>query len=226
MTRSSCPPRAFTLIETLLALALVALLSGSVFGFLFSLAERRRDLDRVVHREEGASVLCEQIEAGLLCALVGDATIGPGVKGDGGSIRIVSRGVRLPSGKAGAKGATDLVASEFRFDAGSGQVRAKRWEVGQSEPDAEVLIEHVRSLKIRYRDGDEWVESFDSVARNRLPGAVEVSLWFGDAAPASKDDEPAKEKVVDAQATPPPPDRVRLVALADSGGPQTSEVTP
>jgi hypothetical protein len=130
----------------------------------------------------------------------------------------------VPTGKAGAKGATDLVASEFRFDAGSGQVRAKRWEAGQSEPDADVLIEHVRLLKIRYHDGGEWVESFDSVARNQLPGAVEISIWFGDRATAPKEGE-SPERAVDAQATP-PPDRVRLVSPADSGGPRTTEVAP
>jgi prepilin-type N-terminal cleavage/methylation domain-containing protein len=218
--------RAFTLIETLLALALVALLSGSILGFLFALSDRRKELDRTVHREEGASVLCEQLEAGLLCALAGDATIGPGVKGDAGSVRIISRGVRLPGTAAGARGGGDLVASEFRFDAGAGVVRAKRWAVGGSEPEADLLIEHVRSLKIRYRDGGEWVEAFDSVARNRLPGAVEVSLWFGDAPATPKEEGSEAPKPAESAETAPPPDRVRLIAVADAGGPASAEGTP
>jgi prepilin-type N-terminal cleavage/methylation domain-containing protein len=207
--------RAFTLIETLLALALVGLLSGSIFGFVAALSERRKDLDRMAHREEGVSVLCEQLEAGLLCALAGDKAIGAGVKGDAGSIRIISRGVRLPTGKDAAKPASDLVASEFSFDAGAGVVRAKRWEIGRSEPEAEVLVGHVKQLKLRYRDGGEWVEAFDSVARNGLPSAIEVSLWFGEPAPADDEHKTVPKPASDPASTP-PPDRIRVIALADS----------
>jgi type II secretory pathway pseudopilin PulG len=205
--------RAFTLVETLLALALVALLSGSIFGFLAALSERRRDQDKVVHREEGASVLCEQLEAGLLCAICGDAKIGPGVKGDESSIRLISRGVRLPAGKDAAKPASDLVVTEFAFDAGAAIVRARRWEVGTGETSRDVLIEQVKSLKIRYRDRGEWVDSYDSTACDGLPQAVEISLWFGEPAhPEAGSEKPVSPSD---SANAPLPDRTRLIALAD-----------
>jgi type II secretory pathway component PulJ len=201
--------RAFTLIEALLALALTALLAGSIFGFVSSLAENRKQLVAAAHREDGAGVLCEQLEAGLLCAVAGDKSLGGGVKGDATSIHLVSRGVRVPL--PGESPAGDLMVSEYALSGGA--VAAKRWELGQTAPQAEPVVEHVKQLRLRYHNGSSWVDSFDSLASNTLPAAVEVSIWFGDPPPAPADGEPGRELT-----DPGPPDRSRIIALPDGPG--------
>lgn len=50
--------------------------------------------------------------------------------------------------------------------------------VEQFAQSASVLAPEVTEIQFRYFDGVSWVESWDSVAMNALPKAVEVTLWI------------------------------------------------
>lgn len=50
--------------------------------------------------------------------------------------------------------------------------------VDQLAQGASVLAPEVTEIQFRYFDGVSWVESWDSVAMNSLPKAVEVTLWI------------------------------------------------
>lgn len=206
--------RSFTLVEALLALGLVAMLCGSLMSFIWMLGDRTRELDRRSRQEQGVSIVLDRLEADLLCGLAGGKGAGAGVKGDSTSVRVMSRGVGLALEDAGTTAAGDVQVGEYSFDAGAGRLRARRWGDGGTPPDLEAVAEQVRQVRVRYHDGKEWVDSFDSAARSALPAAIEVAVWYGVPKPADQEESTLKP------AEPPPPDRVRLIVVPD--GPVTA----
>ena len=73
--------RGFTLIEVLISIALVGMLLGSMFVFLFDmLSTRRRVLDHAARRL-AAATLIEHLESELTTCLVGDGAHGAGIEG-------------------------------------------------------------------------------------------------------------------------------------------------
>ncbi len=172
--------RAFTLMEVLLAVALVLLLSGAVYGFLWNLLGQRDRVAQTAAEAGTAGAIIERIEADLLGSLAGAAGKS-GIAGTTSSLRLLSRGVAVPvddSERAGALG--DLHGTEIVFDRVSGVVRARRWYAGgDGESEFEEIGRGVQRLRFRYFDGRRWVSAFDSAAEGRLPAAVEVAVWFG-----------------------------------------------
>lgn len=201
---------AFTLVEALLALALIAMLGGSLMGFLSEVSNRRRAIDRVSRDEEGVEVVSEQLEASLLCAAAGDVGLGPGIKGDANGVRVVTMGVRAPRAEDRGKGFGAARVIEFSFDAGAGVIRARRWSPGEATPEMETVVEHVRQARWRYHDGTAWVDSFDSVASKGLPGAVELAIWYGE---PKKDEE--GERSSKGEQVEPAPDHVKVIVVPD-----------
>jgi hypothetical protein len=43
-----------------------------------------------------------------------------------------------------------------------------------------VIGRGIQAMRLLYRDREEWVESFDSLALGRLPLAVQIEIWFGE----------------------------------------------
>lgn len=205
----------FTLFETVLALALVAMLASSIFAFLWNLSDRRAQLDRIAGEERVSGVLMDRIEADLLCGLAGEDGVGAGVKGTATSLSLLTRAVRLPTGDQAPKASSDLIACEYTFDPASGILKARRWEGGTSAPDLEEVSGGLKRVRFRFYDGEAWKDSFDSLSQSALPAAVEVALWFGKTAKAD-DSEPAPEEKESSTAA---PDRVRTIIVAD--GPAT-----
>ncbi len=83
---------------------------------------------------------------------------------------------------------------------------------------------------MRYVDGKEWKQSFDSVGAGALPVAVEVAVWFGApkadpgaAKPATRggaveksEDDGAARQETDAATVPSrEPDRLRVIVVPD-----------
>lgn len=170
--------RAFTLMEVLLAVALVLLLSGAVYGFLWNLLGQRDRVAQAAAESGAAGAIIERIEADLLGSLAGAAEKA-GIAGTTSSLRLLSRGVAVPvdaSERAAALG--DLHGTEIVFDRASGMVRARRWS-GDGEGQFEELGRGFQRLRFRYFDGRRWRGSFDSAAEGRLPAAIEVAVWFG-----------------------------------------------
>lgn len=221
--------RAFTLLEVLLAVALVAMLAGGVFGFLLNITDRRDRLLAATGEAQAAGVFFEMLEADLAFAIAGDAVHGAGVQGGPSNLRLLSRRVWVPAG-AGDRAAAvgDLQLSEYTFEAGGGSLRLRRQSAGSGSgqgSSAETIGTGFEVLRFRYFDGTRWERFFDSKDRGTLPVAVEVAIWNrrgtgggGVAAPVVAVDDDLLE---DDDDTIPlrAPDRIRVISIAD--GPTT-----
>ncbi len=175
--------RGFTLLEVLLSIALVAALLGSMFTFLHELLQSRSRALDYTGRQRAAATLIERVESDLAACLVGDAVNGAGVAGNASRISILSRGVAAHLAERGIDSGVlgDLQKSEYRFDDRSGVIEIRRLKPGSpaDTPAVEfVSIGNVFRLRFRYHDGTEWSDSFDSLASNALPAAVEIAVWY------------------------------------------------
>ena len=86
-------PRGFTLLEVLIAIALVGVLLGSMFAFMHELLQSRSRAMQYTARQLAAATLIDRIESDLAVCIVGDATLGAGIRGDDTQLSILSRGV-------------------------------------------------------------------------------------------------------------------------------------
>ncbi len=172
--------RGFTLLEVLVAIALISMLLGSLFAFLHDLLQSRsRALDYTA-RQLAAATLIGRVEAELATCFVGDDNSGPGVKGDAASLSILSRGVAVHLAQDGLESGVlgDSQQSEYRFVEETGEIEVRRmtpW--AQPAPDF-VSVGPVYRLRFRFHDGTGWSDSFDSLEARRLPQAVEVAVWY------------------------------------------------
>lgn len=211
--------RGFTLIEVLLTLALVTMLTGGIFAFLWNLLERRDVLHRGVLQAQAAGAFVERLESDLLSGLAGDASAGAGVVGTATTLRLLTRGVWLPADAAEAAGAGDLQGTEYAFDWAKGELTGRRWVAGARVPAMEVITGGVAALRFRYFDGTEWRNSFDSASAGKLPVAVEVALWFGASgageAPSSAEAGESESPLPNRE-----PDRLRVIVVPD--GPEAA----
>lgn len=218
--------RGFSLLETLLALALLVSLSGVLLSLVESIAVRRdRALVRADRGELGQLII-DRLESDLMTALVGGGVTGTGLRGDETSIRVLSRGVvvGVAVDPADEHPVRDATVTELRFDARAGGVRARRADPMGGRSDTSLLGPGIVRMRLRYHDGVAWRERFDSVAAGGLPKAVEIALWFG-VAPEADPDRPGlaarggdQGGALDDEAGPedaegPPPDRRRVIAL-------------
>jgi len=199
--------RAFTLIETLLALGLVVALCAAVFSFLLSLGERREGVEKEGQRRHALSTVLSRLSADLATAISGDARLGAGVKGTQTSVVLLTRSVDLDAALRGApEGVADLLACEYRLEAGALLVSRRAVIADETtETRAQAACDGVRRLQLRYFDGRVWADSFDSAAAGGLPRAVEVRVWTGN--PVREGEEPRGE-----------PDEALVVAIPDSAG--------
>lgn len=172
--------RAFTLMETLVAIVLLLALSGAVMSFFWNSLSRRDTLLALSGEVRAGTLLLERLEADFLTAVAADGKGGAGITGDRASVRVVSRGVRPTLNGGTAAGALgDEQGLAVRFDEGTGRVSLRRWSGDDpGEESDEVVAEGVSALRLRYFDGRSWRDSFDSKAAGDLPVAVEVALWF------------------------------------------------
>ncbi|MFN0132317.1 MAG: prepilin-type N-terminal cleavage/methylation domain-containing protein [Phycisphaerales bacterium] len=198
--------RGYTLMEVLLAIGLIAMLAGAANAFFWQLLGARSRLVGSAQGEAAIAALLNRLEDDLTSAIAGDAKLGAGIRGDAGSIRVLSRGRWLDAGANVAP--TDLVSAEYSFSEEAGELRARRWAVlvATSEPALETVAVDVRMIRFRYFDGREWRDSFDST--RELPAAIEVSVWLGpplpsdDAAPADFDTKVAESEFEESRGNP------------------------
>jgi prepilin-type N-terminal cleavage/methylation domain-containing protein len=176
--------RGFSLLEVLVAIGLITLLFGALFGFLFDiLASRTRALDHA-GRQLAATTLIDGLERDLASCVVGDRNRGAGVEGSETSLRILTRGVAVHLADRGRDDPLvlgDLQQVEYRFDDATGQIEARRAgpdDRAANESSFAPLGRAVSKLRFRYRDDTGWRDSFDSLADDRLPLAVEIAVWF------------------------------------------------
>lgn len=173
----------FTLLEVLIAIGIIGALLGTMFAFLHDLLQSRARALDYTGRQLAAATLIDRVERDLTTCVVGDATLGAGVNGDDSRLSILSRGVAAHlAGKGVGSGVLgDLQQAEYRCEPGSGRIEIRRVtpEVGVATPaDDFVSIGPAYKVRFRYHDGEAWSDSFDSLALNALPAAVEVAVWY------------------------------------------------
>lgn len=214
----------FTLIELLVGVGLFVLLALGMAAFSKDLARQRAILARVSEASRVGTVLIDGLERDLMMAVAGGGRLGSGVKGDAASIRILTCGVAVDAASAGS----DLLEVSYRWDEGSGTLRAAQrtviGEAGSPVPD-EVISSRVARLRFRYHTGMQWSDSYDTAEAGRLPAAVEVAIWFMGDGPRAASPVPgpgAADEGLDTLPSERPelgePDRVRIIAVPDSAG--------
>ena len=221
--------RAFTLVEVLLALGLVAMLAGSIFGFMWNIVRVRDAMAAESRDVQAGAAVVERIESDVLCGLAGDANVGAGVSGTATSLKVMTRGVAVPVGSEVDQG--DLQWSEFSFDRAAGTIKARRGKA-RGTAELELVSDHLQWARLRYFDGKVWAESFDSLKSGGLPVAIEVALWFGPVwhaagaseptspEPAIPGEEPREARGGSESSSTPEgptrePDRLRIVVMPD-----------
>lgn len=220
--------RGFSLLEVLLAIALITALLGAMFAFLWDMLQVRERMLLETGRARGAALLIDAVERDLLTCVVGDAARGSGVQGDATTLSIMSRGVPARLAGAGERGLVfaDLERSRYRFT-GSGLIEGLRGPVVRGDVDGfETMGGPVGRLRFRYHDGSAWRDDFDSLAEDRLPIAIEVAIWYAvepaNEEPGFVDDDIAFGEPVEFDAAEDEPeqlpDRVRVILVPDSGG--------
>lgn len=264
--------RGFSLMEVLVAVSIVAALVGMMFVFLNNvLASRARVLEHS-DRQRAATTFIEQIESDLTTCIVGDREYGPGVQGNAARLAILTQSVAPLRHGAPADETVlhrDLQHAEYRFDAARRIVEGRRGPAtrqqildaslasspssttdeagGRSAPVWSSFGSEIPRVRLRYHDGVQWRDSFDSLAAGHLPRAVEIAIWFTsemedsivaanaaasvaaiggaqDARPRSGFDEEAHAIASDIDdADEQRPDRVRVIVIPDSLAEDDSE---
>lgn len=202
----------FTLVETLLALAVVAALLGSMFAFLSGVLARADHTRTAIREQRGIDAFFSDLERSLATTFVGERKETAGIQGSGASVRVHCRGTIADGGSL-----LDLRGSEYRLNAGS--IEGRRWGGVDASADIDEqwapMVTGVQLLRLRYFDGRSWLSDFASFDSGKLPLAVEVAVWMGTG------DTPSQASVEPSTPTEPPnraPDRITTIAIPDAGG--------
>jgi len=167
----------------MIAIAMLGALLGSMFAFMHELLRSRSTALDYTARQLAAATLIDCIESDLIACIVGDERLGAGIDGDASRLSILSRGVAAHLAGRGIDGGVlgDLQQAQYRFQDASRLIEVRRGTPGDG-PDAMtddfVAIGPAFKVRFRYHDGDRWSDTFDSLAKNRLPRAVEVAVWY------------------------------------------------
>ncbi|MEQ8770634.1 MAG: prepilin-type N-terminal cleavage/methylation domain-containing protein [Phycisphaerales bacterium] len=201
------PRRAFTIIEVLAALALLAILVTLIVGSMNTMRVRADWVRDRAARHREVSIAIDRLATALTTTMVDAATVGVGVKGDASQIAVLSRTRSLDPAASG-----DIARFELRADAEARTIRGAWAPVfGEAGPGQHELGSGAIT-RFRYHDGDAWRGAFDSSQSGSLPVAVEISVWFQNA------EADASEETSERQFPAREPDRRRVIAIADARG--------
>jgi prepilin-type N-terminal cleavage/methylation domain-containing protein len=209
--------RGFTLIEVILAIALLLALSAGMLSYIWGLLASRERLVKATDQEIAAAALFEELEGDLSTTFAVDGAGAAGVEGTGSSLVVRMRGVGALA-EGGVSDFGDLQGCEVKFD---GTALSARRLAPNAAP-FEMLASPVEFVQFRYFDGSTWGSSFNSASTGSLPVAVEASVWFDSGAAAGAGDDTADGSEAGAEREKPAraPDRVRVMVVPD--GPVTS----
>lgn len=218
--------RAFTLLELLVSIGLIALLVVAMATFLADALRVRARVGTSIERAVSADAALSEIERALETCVVDDPILGVGVRGSSDSIEVLRAGMsawRLGVGDA-ERAFEPIELLRVSFDAA-----AKRVTLARGDDQPVTLPGEIGRARFRYHDGERWSDSFDSVAAGRLPVAVEVAVWFvqpdagapeiPDAGEAAPERDRGLDRAVEAgedEAVVDPPDRRRVIAVPDA----------
>ena len=190
MNRRHAAAHAFTLLEMLVATALVAVLAGSLYASLSIAFRARRSALTVLEPVHKAQMAMGFVGDDIRCAVVPKGMLaGPFMGQDSANARgqdsdslefCCTAGTPEP-----AEGIGDIKKVQLGCepaDDGRTQVLVRLVTTNLMtpktvEPRREVLCRGVASFNLRYFDGSTWLDTWDStVEENTLPLAVEVTL--------------------------------------------------
>ena len=197
---------AFSLFEMLLALALISIVAASLYGSLGIAFRARRSADRVLREAAALQFALELLRPDLESAappkgVLAGAFIADDATADGGydADTLTFYAIRAPATADDAVGC-DVQRIELTLQDDDGQdgrrnlvrrVTTNLLATKATDPAEEVLCRGVRSLNLRYYDGLEWLDAWDSsTLAGELPLAIEVTLRVETSGAASSDDEP------------------------------------
>ena len=190
MTGLTRKAEAFTLLEMLVATAMTAVLAGSLYATLYVCFKARRTALSAVENVRKASLAVEFLGTDLRSAVVPNGILA-GLFLGASAVNSFGRDSDALSfyctaaGSDDEEGRCDLRKVEFacqEVDGGEGMVLLRRVTANLltttvQDPLEEVLCRDVRSFGLRYFDGMEWLDDWDSSTQdNALPLAVEVAL--------------------------------------------------
>jgi len=169
---------------------MTAVLAGSLYATLHAAFRARRSATAAVAEARTAVLAVELIRADLESAVVPRGILAGGFVGED-AVNGLGRASdalllhRTAGGAQDTQGAGDIRTVELACEPatdGEGMALLRRVTVNllttqAAEPAEEVLCRGVRSLNVRYFDGADWQDAWDSGAQdNALPLAVEVTL--------------------------------------------------
>ncbi len=182
--------RAFTLLELLVATAMTAVLAGSLYATLHTAFKARDTATATVGQMRKAELAVELIRADIESAVVPSGILAGAFLGEDGLDAAGRPADSLllhctADGGADTEGAGDIRMVELACQPaaeGEGMTLLRRLTLNLlatrvEQPAEEVLCSGVRSFDLKYFDGMDWQDSWDSGARdNVLPLAVQTTL--------------------------------------------------
>ncbi|KPK84417.1 MAG: hypothetical protein AMJ81_05655 [Phycisphaerae bacterium SM23_33] len=182
--------RAFTLLEMLVATAMTAVLAGSLYATLHIAFKARRAALQAVEPAWKAELAVELLRADIQSAVVPSGVLagafvgeqqtdGAGRECDCLLLYCTASGARQAEGVGDTRMLELLCEPE---EDATGMLLLRRTTVNllapvTPEPAEEVLCRGVHAFGLRYFDGVDWQDNWDSTTRdNTLPSAVEVTL--------------------------------------------------
>jgi len=156
--------RAFSLLEVLLALAILVALLSTLGQFTWTVGTAQQRLNSRAARQAGVDAVIDRLASSLDSAAVtvrGNA----GFRGDETSVQTSVAEDRPGGSMSKALAAMRPVGVVFNEEE-----RAVRLDGGTSIP--------LGDLRFRYFDGTAWLDAFDSSEAGALPRAVLVEAWI------------------------------------------------
>ena len=187
--------RGFTLIEMLLATAMVAMLAASLYASLHIAFRARATALAAVEEARQTDLIFDTLRADLLSAMEPNGTLAGGFSascsagvGDSqaDSLAFCTSGADGPP----AAGVGDVRRVEYFCDLladGSGRALTRQVTTNLLAPQTlaprvDTLARNVRSFTVRCFDGQIWLDTYDSNSQNSmLPVAVEITVELQDA---------------------------------------------
>ena len=163
----------FSLVEVLLALALLAGIAGGALGLLEHVSRRASQTRAHAARVLECGRLFDRLESALATCVAQGRDGSAGVRGDANSIDVTHLGV---VGVRGGRGA-DQRTLALRWNEADRSISAT-FRASGVEQTTETLVENVERISLRYFHGARWRSSYDSVAQGAMPSAIELSVWF------------------------------------------------
>jgi len=181
---------AFTLLEMLLALSMMSMLAGSLYASLHIGFSARESAVAALQPVRAASIAMELLRQDIESALPPSGILAGefvGVnattdEGEDGDTLLFHSSAHVPEIDERACDVRRIELGVEPLTDGAGRVLVRKITTNLlsptvPEPGEEILCRGVRAFNLRYFDGAEWLESWDSTLQGDvLPLAVEVTL--------------------------------------------------